>query len=89
MPELVSEMRGQSVNMCANVDLYSGFVYDALDIPTDVATPLFATARLSGWCAHRLEELVAGGKLMRPAYSNVQPYREYVPMDERKNIYIK
>jgi citrate synthase len=89
VPELVSEMRGQSVNMCANVDLYSGFVYNALDIPTDVATPLFATARLSGWCAHRLEELVAGGKLMRPAYDSVQPCREYVPLSERKNIYIK
>ncbi len=88
VPEIVSEMRGESVNMCANVDLYSGFVYNALDIPTDVATPLFATARLSGWCAHRLEELVAGGKLMRPAYNSVQPFKDYVPLAERKNLYI-
>ena len=69
--------------MPANVDLYSGFVYDALDIPTTIATPLFATARLSGWCAHRIEELVAGGKLMRPAYNSVQEPREYVSMSER------
>ena len=61
--------------MPANVDLYSGFVYDALDIPTTIATPLFATARLSGWCAHRIEELISGGKLMRPAYKSVQQPR--------------
>ena len=65
-----------SKNRCpANVDLYSGFVYDALDIPTTIATPLFATARLSGWCAHRIEELISGGKLMRPAYKSVQQPR--------------
>ncbi|MCI7145518.1 MAG: citrate synthase [Clostridiales bacterium] len=83
VPELYSEMVGREVNMPANVDLYSGFVYSALDIPNDIATPLFATARLSGWCAHRLEELVAGGKLMRPAYKSVQPCQEYVPINER------
>ena len=74
--------------MPANVDLYSGFVYDALDIPTDVATPLFATARLSGWCAHRMEELVNGGKLMRPAYNTVQETMKYIPMRERKGTYL-
>ena len=70
--------------MPANVDLYSGFVYNALNIPTDIATPLFATARLSGWCAHRLEELIAGKKLMRPAYNSVQEHLEYKPIKERK-----
>ena len=70
--------------MPANVDLYSGFVYSALDIARDVATPLFATARLSGWCAHRLEEIVNGGKLMRPAYNSVQEKRDYIAMDDRK-----
>ena len=69
--------------MPANVDLYSGFVYDALDIPTTIATPLFATARLSGWCAHRIEELISGGKLMRPAYKSVQQPRPYVPISKR------
>ena len=87
VPDLYAEVHGKRINMPANVDLYSGFVYDALDIPADVATPLFATARLSGWCAHRIEELVAGGKLMRPAYNSVQPHLEYVPMAERKNQY--
>lgn len=82
-PQLYAEVTGVEKPMPANVDLYSGFVYDALDIPTTIATPLFATARLSGWCAHRIEELVAGGKLMRPAYNSVQEPREYVSMSER------
>ncbi|MBQ9016102.1 MAG: citrate synthase [Firmicutes bacterium] len=89
VPDLYAEVHGREVNMPANVDLYSGFVYDALDIPVDVATPLFATARLSGWCAHRLEELVAGGKLMRPAYNSVQPHQEYIPIDQRKDLFLK
>ncbi|MBQ6370645.1 MAG: citrate synthase [Firmicutes bacterium] len=89
IPSLYAEVHGKEVIMPANVDLYSGFVYHALDIPSDVATPLFATARLSGWCAHRLEELIAGGKLMRPAYNSVQPHQEYIPLDERTNHYLK
>ena len=83
-PAIHAEITGSDRPMCANVDLYSGFVYSALNIPIDVATPLFATARLAGWCAHRLEELVAGNKLMRPANVCVQPPREYVPIEERK-----
>ena len=90
VPDLYCEVHNKKeVNMPANVDLYSGFVYDALDIPADVATPLFATARLSGWCAHRLEELIAGGKLMRPAYNSVQHHQEYVPIAERPDQYLK
>ncbi len=84
-PSLKAEVTGASTPMPANVDLYSGFVYDALDIPTTIATPLFATARLSGWCAHRLEELIAGGKLMRPAYNSVQPHLEYQSIDKRND----
>ncbi len=84
-PSLFAEVTGKETQMCANVDLYSGFVYNALNIPMDVATPFFAMARLSGWCAHRLEELVAGKKLMRPAYVNVQPRQTYVPLEERIN----
>ena len=82
-PELYAEVHGVEKPMPANVDLYSGFVYDALDIPTTIATPLFATARLSGWCAHRIEELISGGKLMRPAYKSVQQPRPYVPISKR------
>jgi citrate synthase len=83
-PKLYTEKTGKEVNMPANVDLYSGFVYSALNIPMDIATPLFATARVSGWCAHRLEEITGAGKLMRPAYSCVQPHLSYVPMNKRK-----
>lgn len=82
-PELVASITGVEKPMCANVDLYSGIVYSALDIPLDVATPLFATARLSGWTAHRTEELIAGKKLMRPAYINVQEHREFSPIKNR------
>ncbi len=89
VPGLYAEVHGKEINMPANVDLYSGFVYDALDIPADVATPLFATARLSGWCAHRIEELVAGGRLMRPAYMSVQDHLDYIPMKDRKGSLIK
>lgn len=84
-PQLYAEVTGIEKPMPANVDLYSGFVYDALDIPTTIATPLFATARLSGWCAHRIEELIAGGKLMRPAYNSVQEHREYVDLSKRQS----
>lgn len=83
VPILKAELTGVDKPMPANVDMYSGFVYHALDIPTTIATPLFATARLSGWCAHRLEELTAGGKLMRPAYDSVQEHLEYTPINER------
>ena len=82
-PQLYAEVTGTEKPMPANVDLYSGFVYDALDIPITIATPLFATARLSGWCAHRIEEIVAGRKLMRPAYKSVQEPREYISMKHR------
>ena len=82
-PELFREFKGVEKNMPANVDLYSGFVYSALNIPMDIATPVFAASRISGWCAHRIEELVAGGRIMRPAYINVQEQREYIPLDER------
>lgn len=80
---LYQEFKGIDKPIPANVDLYSGFVYRALNIPVDIATPLFATARLSGWCAHRLEEITTGGRLMRPAYIGIQPYLEYTPIDKR------
>jgi citrate synthase len=88
-PILKAELTGVDKPMPANVDLYSGFVYDALDIPTTIATPLFATARLSGWCAHRIEELIAGGKLMRPAYNSVQETLPYVELERRNSTFIQ
>jgi len=81
--QLFYEVKGVEKPMPANVDLYSGFVYTALNIPIDIATPLFAASRISGWCAHRIEELVAGRKIMRPAYKNVQEKREYIPISQR------
>ena len=66
-----------------NVDFYSGFVYSMLNIPDALYTPLFAIARIAGWSAHRMEELVCGGKIIRPAYACVQDRRAYVPITER------
>ncbi|MEE3362157.1 MAG: citrate synthase [Anaerovoracaceae bacterium] len=82
-PELFRQHTGIDQPMCANVDLYSGLVYEALNIPKEMCTPLFALARLSGWCAHRLEEIITGRKLIRPSYRGVQPPRDYVPLDRR------
>ena len=82
-PQLFMEVKKTSKAMPANVDLYSGFVYSALNIPVDISTPIFAAARISGWCAHRIEELVAGGRIMRPAYKCVQPHVSYTPLSER------
>lgn len=83
-PELFQEIKGTDKPMPANVDLYSAFVYSALRIPYEMATPIFATARISGWCAHRVEELAAHGKIMRPAYKSVQKNRPYLSLEERK-----
>ena len=80
---MIMERTGRELPMCANVDLYSGLVYKALGIPEDLFTPLFAIARIAGWCAHRLEELVSGGKIIRPAYRSSMRETHYVPMSER------
>ena len=69
--------------MCANVDMYSGLVYRMLGIPQDLYTPLFAIARTTGWCAHRIEELLTGGKIIRPAYKTKAAYKRYIPISER------
>ena len=69
--------------ICANVDFYSGFVYTMLGIPRELFTPIFAIARISGWSAHRLEELVNKGKIIRPAYRFVGVHKEYREMEER------
>lgn len=80
---LVQERRHSDTPMCANVDMYSGLVYTMLDIPEDVFTPLFASARIAGWCANRMEEVITGHRIMRPAYRAVTIRGHYVPMEER------
>ena len=83
-PEVFAEVKGDDKAMCANVDLYSGLVYRVLGIPQDLYTPLFATARIAGWSAHRLEEITSNGRIMRPAYKSISKPRRYVPMAERE-----
>ena len=82
-PELISGQRKMYKGVSANVDFYSGFVYQMLGIPEELFTPIFAIARISGWCAHRIEELINGNRIIRPAYKAVQPQRIYIPMEER------
>lgn len=82
-PVVMAERKGSTKEMCANVDLYSGFVYRMLGIPEELFTPLFATARMSGWCAHRIEEYMTCSRIMRPAYKSVVRKKPYVPIRER------
>ncbi len=70
--EIFKEERGEDCEICANVDLYSGFVYQLLNIPEELFTPLFATARVASWCAHRIEQLVSDHKIIRPAYKSLK-----------------
>ncbi len=82
-PSLFNAYKGTNKAMCANVDLYSGLVYRMLEIPTEMYTPLFAIARVSGWCAHRIEEYHTAKKIIRPAYKFIAPTKKYIPIDER------
>ena len=82
-PEIFCEHRGIKKKMCANVDMYSGLIYSMLKIPEELFTPLFMSARIAGWSAHRIEEIVSGGKIMRPAYKNVALPREFVSIKDR------
>jgi len=82
-PEVIGNVRKIYKGVSANVDFYSGFVYRMLDIPPEIYTPIFAISRIAGWSAHRLEELVNAGKIIRPAYKSVCPRREYTPMIHR------
>jgi citrate synthase len=83
-PEVFKKVKGSDKLICTNVDFYSGFVYKMLGIPADLFTALFAISRVSGWCAHRLEEIITGGRIIRPAYKCIQKRKEYVPLTERK-----
>jgi citrate synthase len=80
---LIMERKRVFKNICANVDFYSGFVYTMLGIPEELFTPIFAIARIPGWSAHRLEELLNVSKIIRPAYMYVGAHVPYQPMDER------
>lgn len=82
-PEVILQEKGTKKDMCANVDMYSGFVYSLLGIPTDLITPLFACSRMAGWAAHRFEELVSGKRIIRPAYKTGMKPRAYKPIAER------
>lgn len=83
-PELICQRKNAFTGVSANVDFYSGFVYNMLGIPEELYTPLFAMARVVGWSAHRMEELINSGKIIRPAYQSVMSERQYVPLDKRE-----
>ena len=82
--QLLAEKKNLHKDVCANVDFYSGFVYNMLGLPNELFTPIFAISRISGWCAHRMEELVNSSKIIRPAYKYVGHHRDYVALDDRK-----
>jgi citrate synthase len=85
-PEVFRKFKGEQTSkiVCINVDFYSGFVYSCIGIPKELYTPLFAMARISGWCAHRIEELTFSAKrIIRPAFRNVYEPQEYIPMEMR------
>ncbi|MCL2068700.1 MAG: citrate/2-methylcitrate synthase [Oscillospiraceae bacterium] len=82
-PGVFAEKKGLVAPLCANVDLYSGFVYKMLGVPLEMMTPLFAVARTVGWCAHCIEENASGGKIIRPAYKAIAPRTQYVPIGKR------
>lgn len=83
-PQVFADIKGSNKPMCANVDLYSGLIYKMLGIPEDLFTPIFTVARVAGWSAHRIEELLTGNRIIRPAYKNINPQRSYVPIDRRE-----
>ena len=82
-PSIIKARHPRAEEVCANVDLYSGFVYDMLGIPRDLYTPIFAIARCVSWCAHRMEELINPGPIIRPAYKPLFRPRKYVPLKDR------
>ena len=79
------ERLGDRKSVCANVDMYSGLIYQMLGIPEELFTPLFAIARIAGWCAHRIEEVMTGGRIIRPAYRSIVQKQAYTPIEERES----
>lgn len=82
-PKVFAQVKGNNKAICANVDMYSGLVYQTLNIPPDLYTPLFAVARMAGWCAHRIEEVMTGGRIIRPAYKAITGEVPYIPLNKR------
>ncbi len=82
-PAAYHQVTGNKKVISANVDFYSGLVYEMLGIPEDLFTPIFAVSRIAGWCAHRIEELTTGGRIMRPAYRALPVDQQYIPLSER------
>ncbi|MFV0411715.1 MAG: citrate/2-methylcitrate synthase [Oscillospiraceae bacterium] len=82
-PEIIAKERKMYKGVSANIDFYSGFVYDMLNLPVELYTPIFAISRIAGWSAHRIEELVNSSKIIRPAYKSVAERKPYIPLDER------
>ncbi len=82
-PVVIGKKRKIYKGVAANVDFYSGLLYSMLDIPCELYTPLFATARITGWSAHRMEELINAGKIIRPAYMSISDFKKYVPLEDR------
>lgn len=83
-PDLVKAKTKSQKSLCANVDFYSGFAYTMLGLPRELYTPIFAISRIAGWSAHRMEEIISHGKIIRPAYRYVGSPKDYIPMEERK-----
>ncbi|MCL2485451.1 MAG: citrate/2-methylcitrate synthase [Endomicrobia bacterium] len=82
-PKIIAEKRKMFKGVSANIDFYSGFVYDMLGLPPELYTPIFAISRVSGWSAHRIEEIVSGGRIIRPAYKSVAERKPFIPLNER------
>ena len=82
-PAVMRDVRGIRKAVCANIDMYTGFVYSLLGVPQEMYTPIFAIARMAGWAAHRMEELYGAGRIIRPAYRSHIDMQEYVPLSER------
>lgn len=80
-PDLLSKKRDRAIS--ANVDFYSGFIYHMLGLPIELYTPIFAIARIAGWSAHRIEDIINAGKIIRPAYKNVAKHTPYIEMSQR------
>jgi citrate synthase len=83
VPRVFKQVKGSDKTICTNVDFYSGFVYSMLGIPKELYTPLFAVSRVAGWAAHRMEEVISGGRIIRPAYKCVQPRLPYEKISTR------
>jgi citrate synthase len=83
-PIVFADIKGNGKDICANVDFYTGFIYDMLGIPSTLCTPIFAMSRMVGWCAHRIDELINGGRIMRPAFRDIGERVQYIPMASRK-----